>query len=108
MTSPLAKVFEEELPRLLAGGTGDAKQSIAFASTDGPETGYWIVSLAERTVRRGSESDEPDATVEGDGALLAMMFSGALDVGAAVRDGALTIHGDASALAALAETIGEG
>lgn len=100
----LESVFGEHLPALLAKAK-PSRSLVGFAVTSGPDQGYWVVSLAEKKCRRGTEKDKPDVVVEGQGALLAAFFAGALDVKKAVEQGALRIEGDAKALASLAAAL---
>jgi hypothetical protein len=105
--TPLATVFERHLPAMLKkrAAASPGSGSIGFVAKSGPERGFWVVSLDEGTSRRGDERDEPRLVVEGDAAVLVLLFSGGLDVGRAVDTGALTLRGDAGALAALAAVL---
>lgn len=97
--SPLEKLFEQTLPVMLRdAAANEASGVIGFAATGVLEQGYWVVSLAERTARRGTAADVPDVVVEADAAALALLLSGGLDVPRALDAGVLTVRGDRSKL----------
>jgi hypothetical protein len=105
MSGPLAAVFTEYLPQLLAKAKATKNALVGFAVTTGPEQGFWVVSLSERKCRRGTKTDQPDVVVEAAGPLLAALFAGALDVKKAVDEGALRVDGDPQALSTLVAAI---
>lgn len=99
--TPLETTFERTLPALLKGKPRKPGV-IGFAATGNPETGYWIVSLADGTSRRGTEKDRPEVVVEADAAVLVLLLAGDLDIPAALARGVLTVSGDRSRLTDLA------
>jgi hypothetical protein len=102
----LEQVFERDLPELLRSArSSGVAGTIAFAATSGPETGSWLVSLAECAVRRLEEADRPDLLVEASAQVLALLFSGGLDLGRAVRDGVVQLRGQRELLERLASQL---
>ena len=95
----LEKLFEHTLPAMLrAAPPNSVAGVIGFAATGALEQGYWVVSLVDRTARRGTATDVPDVVVEADAAALALLFSGGLDVPRALDAGVLTVRGDRAKL----------
>jgi hypothetical protein len=98
--------FEKHVRALVAKGGPSESRVIGFASTGGFETGYWIVDLGKKHVRRGIATDKPDVVVEADAATLMLMFGGAIDVARAIDAGVIVVRGDRTALFALSDAIG--
>jgi len=99
----LQRVFDTHLPAVLETGNELSGPTIGFAATAGPEPGYWVVSFADKTCRRGLEDDRPEVFVEGDSRVLALMFAGGLDIARTIELGHLRVSGDLTALEALAD-----
>jgi putative sterol carrier protein len=103
--SALESVFTTLIPQLLNEQPGSGSARVGFIVTSGDDQGYWVVSLSERTCRRGTESDQPEVVVEAHGAVLTAFFRGELDIAQAVQQGALKVDGTVQALAELASAM---
>jgi hypothetical protein len=109
--SALDELFTRRLPALLArhAGDADAQGEIAFVATGPAEAGAWRVDLARGTGARADPqawgASAPLAVVEASAAVLTLWLSGALDVDAAVEQGALTVRGDPRAFDRLRRAI---
>lgn len=106
---PLESFFEKQLPEVLARSRAKVAGSAlyAFCATEGPETGYWVVSPSQRLSRRGREDDRPAVQVEANAAVLLLFLTGGLDLEKAIADGVITVRGDTSALKDLAAFLRE-
>jgi hypothetical protein len=103
MSTPLDELFGEKLPGLLRAQPApaappSAETVVGFVATGAPESGSWVVRVNERSGRRTTAEDRPDVVVEAGAAVLALLFTGALDVEAAIAQGALRVIGERAAL----------
>lgn len=101
----LDDLFERQLPALLQRAPERPDVVVGFVATGEPEVGAWVVRVREARGRRTSESDRPDVVVEGSAAVLALLFSGALDVDAAIAQQVLLVRGDRAALTRLRDAV---
>ncbi|MBI1944804.1 MAG: SCP2 sterol-binding domain-containing protein [Deltaproteobacteria bacterium] len=107
----LDDLFVKQLPTLLARARAQSKAKpaadvVGFVATGAPESGAWVVRVAEAIGRRTTAADRPDVVVEASAAVFALLFSGALDVDKAIAAEALRISGDRAALERLRSALG--